>query len=120
LARGSSARAEGPLVNTGVASAASTVGPDQADSGSFLLNPYADAAAVAANSGPAMDTAADPEMAALFSEIASEATTTISRSAAARQRAAEPPAADTSGMEPTIALPDFGAVREEFDAPAAT
>ncbi len=111
-----------PLVGTAIGAGATRVGTEHADSGNFLLNPFAETAGAHA----AAEAATDPDMAALFSEIASEATTTISRSAANRQPPRIEPAptpAPTAVPEPpdlaaTISMPDLSPPQEEFDQPA--
>jgi serine/threonine-protein kinase len=119
ISRPTASQSDVPLVGTAIGAGATRVGTDQADSGNFLLNPFAESAGVHA----AAEAATDPDMAALFSEIASEATTTISRSAGNRQPLPSEPAAPVSAPEPpdlaaTISMPNLTAPQEEFEPPA--
>jgi serine/threonine-protein kinase len=110
-------RPHAPLLGTAIGAAAETVGPDRSDVGQFLGSHFSGQAAETGGAFPAPETAEDADMAALFSEIASEATTTISRSSGKRPRpASEPTAAIPEPPEliNTIDMPDLNAAQEEI------
>ncbi|MBS0264590.1 MAG: serine/threonine protein kinase, partial [Planctomycetes bacterium] len=77
---------EATYLGTAVNSAAETLGPETSDSANFVTNPFAGV--------PALAGTTDAEMAALFSEIAGEATTMI---AGGRETPDDGPVAERGG-----------------------